>query len=72
MSDDTRISLLNSFRSLFAHVRDTADRPAPQPLTVEYVCASILAPILKHPYRAVALVLAVAFLGWLSGYDVRR
>lgn len=35
------------------------------------VARRLLLDILRHPWRFVALVTAVAFIGWLSGYDVR-
>ena len=33
--------------------------------------AHLLLSVLRHPWRFVLLVLAVAFMGWLSGYDAR-
>lgn len=35
------------------------------------VAASFLVAVMRHPWRFIALIAVVAFLGWLSGYDVR-
>lgn len=62
--------LERSWRNLSSDIHETANTP-PTPLTFKYVAAILLRDVLRHPVRFAVIMLAVSFLGWLSGYDVR-
>lgn len=68
----TETSLIVQWRTLVDDLARGDGGPAPVPITSRYLAALIMGPIVRHPWLALALLLGIACIGWVSGYDVRR
>jgi hypothetical protein len=47
------------------------DGGPPRPFDCRWWSACLLASLLRHPWRAAAVLVIGAAAGWLTGYDVR-